>query len=581
MGFQLSLISLSMLISSAIAFGIACYGFTHLSIRGARELCVCSLMVTVWAASNAMEYSFSELGTLLVWTNIQYFAYAISPLCWFVLIFRFNGKEKYLRARNILLLSILPAITSVLVWFDPELGLVRHSFSVKYNGGIPYLGKEFGPWFWVHYVYSYGFNLADLCFLVAAVGSRGSLFRRQSIYILVSVSLVFGTNLAYVLGWTPVEGVDFSSVSIGFSALVLWWGIFRHKLFRIAPVARAKIFELMANGLLVVDENWNLLDSNESAQRMFGLDDPECVGLSLRGKISSLADAAPPRLPSGEGRGAEASLRWEIATLRPEERFYELEATRLQDRAYKNAWVVMAQDVTDLRRAREEIIRQREELAVAADRDRLSKDLHDTLGQVLSFAVIQSGTILREMGRENYRLATSYVERIRDILKDAHEDLRGFVRGIRMSEYGAVSLPSILEREAERFRQSCGLPVAVTISAQGEILTASQKNHIASIVREALNNIAKHAKASRAAIDFSQAEGNYLLSIEDDGAGGREIGADSGGGGLPRGSGIGIMRERAASIGGELELGARLGGGTRVTLRLPASSERSHENTDR
>jgi PAS domain S-box-containing protein len=566
MGFHASPVSLSMLFSAAVAFGIACYGLTHIRVRGARELVICSLMVTVWAASNAMEYSVSGLSALIFWTDVQYFAYAISPLCWFVLIFRFNGMERYLRPRNILLLSILPAATSILVWFDPALGLVRHSFSVGHSGGLHYLAKEYGPWFWVHYVYSYGFNLADLCFLVAAVGKRGSLFRRQSIYILISVSLVFGTNLAYVLGWTPIRGVDFSSVAIGFSALVLWWGIFRHDLFRIPPVARAKIFELMANGLLVVDEDWNLLDSNEAARRMLGLSESAGVGKSVRDRLPSLAAVTGRKLPPGEGIPVLESLRWEIRMGREaEERVYELAASRLQDRAYKNAWVIEAEDVTDLRRAREEIIRQREELAVAADRDRLSKDLHDTLGQVLSFAVIQSGTILREMGRGNHPLAASYVERVRDILKDAHEDLRDFVRGIRMSEYGAVSLAGILEREAERFRQGCGIEVAVSVSAPGAGLTALQKNHIASVVKEALNNIAKHANASRVAIDFARAGEDYLLSIEDDG-----LGVDASAAAFATGSGIGIMRERAASIGGELELGARPGGGARVALRLPA-----------
>ena len=570
MGFHLSLVSISMLASSAVSFGIACYGLMHFRTRGAKELAICCLMVTVWSASKAMEYSVADLSALLIWTNIQYFAYAISPLCWFILIFKFNGKEKYLSARNLVLLSVLPAITSILVWFDPILGLVRHSFSVEFSGKIPYLGKEFGPWFWVHYVYSYAFNLADLCFLVAAVGKKGSLFRRQSIYILVSVSLVFGTNLAYVLGYTPIEKIDLSSVSVGLSALVLWWGIFRHKIFRIPPVARAKIFELMASGILVVDERWNLIDSNRAAQLMFRLRSPDLVGESLRGSLPSLAAVTDETLPSGEESVGPEAFRWEIKIGREgDERYYELDASRLQDRAYKNAWVILAQDITELKRARDEIIRQREELAVAADRGRLSMELHDTLGQVLSFAVIQSETVLREMGRNNYPLAATYVERIRDILKDTHEDLRDFVRGIRMKESGAVSLAAIAEREAERVRQSCCLAVELTLSDPGTDLTLVQKNHIASILKETLNNIVKHAGASTVFIGFDATKEGYRLSIEDDG-----IGIEEGSEAFQRGSGLGIMRERAASLGGSLAVSTRNGGGTCIAMSFPVSMEK-------
>jgi PAS domain S-box-containing protein len=548
---------------------MAIYGFTHRRTRGATELAICASIVALWAAANAGERAAADLETMLFWANVQYLSYGFSPISWFTLVFRFNGKERFVTARNLALISIVPAITAILVWFDPQLGLVRHSFALRSEGGIQYIEKSYGPWFWFHYGFVYLVHLTGIGFLVAAISKRGSLFRRQSIYLLVSIGIVNLPNIAYVLGFSPIRHFDVTPMVFGFSTLILYWGIFRHKIFRIPPIARTKVFELMANGLLVVDESWNLVDANDAARRMLGLEGPECVGSSLRDRIPELASAAPARLPAGEDPWDDLSLRWELRMRRgAEERCLELDASRLSDSAYKGAWVLFVQDVTDLRRAREEIMRQREELAVAADRDKLSMELHDTLGQVLSFAVIQSGTVLREMGRGNYPLAASYVERVRDILKDSHEDLRGFVRGIRMSEYGALPLASILEKEAERFRQSCGIPVELELSAEGADLTPLQRSHLAKVAKEALNNIAKHARATRVRIGLAATGTGYRLFVEDDGVG---IGAP--GGSSPGGSGMGIMRERAASLGGILEVGAGAGGGVRIALSFPAARE--------
>lgn len=566
MNYHFSAVSLSMLVSAGLTFSMACYAFAHRRTRGARELTLCMLIATLWSVSNAMEYSIADLTALLFWTNVQYFVYAFAPFFWFAMIFRFNGKEDYLTPRNLILLSVIPSITTVLVWLDPVFGLVRHSFSVEYSGGIPYLGKTFGPWFWVHFVYSYGFNLADLLFLFAAVGKKGSLFRRQSIYILVCLGLAFVTNLAYILGFTPVAGIDLTSVTFGFSALFIWWGIFRHGIFRIAPIARTKIFESMANGILVVDDDWNLIDSNKSAREMFGLESERVVGRNLRASLPPLSAVTEKKLPAETSPVGRESFRWEFSIKRPTgERFYKLTASRLQRDHYSAAWAILAADVTDLKRAQEEIIRQRAELAMAAQRDHLYLELHNTLGQVLSFAVVQMETVPREIERGNMERATSYLERLRDILKDTHEYLRGFVRDIRATEYASLDFVDILEREAERIRQRCKIAVTVAATAGSVDFTPFLKTHLAVILKEALDNIAKHARATRIDIHFRREGGILALFIDDDG-----IGPEAGGGSLRAGSGLALMRERAASFGGTLEAGGKSDGGTRVAVRFPA-----------
>ena len=85
------------------------------------------------------------------------------------------------------------------------------------------------------------------------------------------------------------------------------------------------------------------------------------------------------------------------------------------------------------------------------------------------------------------------------------------------------------------------------------------------IVQEALANIVKHSRATRAWLTLSRQRGDIDVVVEDDGAGLATAGPDDG----PAHHGLDIMRQRAASLCGSLEVGARDGGGTRVRLRFP------------
>jgi signal transduction histidine kinase len=92
-------------------------------------------------------------------------------------------------------------------------------------------------------------------------------------------------------------------------------------------------------------------------------------------------------------------------------------------------------------------------------------------------------------------------------------------------------------------------------------------------VQEALNNVIKHADASRARIAVEQRDGTITVTVEDDGRG---IDGGEPGGGEP-GGGFGLvgMRERVELVDGELEIGPGASGGTRVTARLPVRHRRA------
>jgi PAS domain S-box-containing protein len=562
--------ALPLAVSFALCFGLSIYGLVYRKVAGAVEFVFAASVGTLWALFNALELSGADLRTKLVWSNLHYLIYGFGPLIWLAMVWRFSEKDRRISFSALALLGLMPLITNVLVWLDPLLGLVRHSFTLD-TSAIPYIvGKEYGPWYWFHYIYSQGLNLVCVVLLVRAVSRKSSLYRYQSLYILVALSIVYLSNLSFALRLGPVKRYDLTPSLFCFAAVVFWFGVFKHRLFEIVPIARATVLERMANGMIVIDSGGRVIDMNESIRQAFGLGGPGAIGKNLGELAPSIASAiagqspvegGEPRLHQFEFESGEGERR----------RYYELYASPLLDPS-KNlaAWALMVTDITDLRLARERIARQEGELAAARERERLSRDLHDNLGQVLSFAVIQSDAVMGEMRRKDYDLAWSLLERLHRIVKDAHADLRGFVYDLRDREYEEASLRELVLRQVEDFRAHCPGTEVEFVPNYGEPLefTASEKRHLSQIVKEALNNVAKHAGAEMVLVEAAPRPGRFEIIVSDDG-----VGIDCAEAERSRSSGLRIMRERAQLLGGSLRLSPREAGGTRLCVEIPYARE--------
>jgi two-component system sensor histidine kinase DesK len=192
-------------------------------------------------------------------------------------------------------------------------------------------------------------------------------------------------------------------------------------------------------------------------------------------------------------------------------------------------------------------------VATLAERERIAGDLHDLLGHTLSVIVLKSELAAKLMARDAARAATEIAE-VERISRDALAEVRRAVQGFRT----ATLADEIIRARAVLETAGIAADMQQGASAPGGNGLPPQVEHAAAmILREAVTNVIRHAKASRCRIDVRVADGMLLLQIEDDGVGGRVI----------EGAGIESMRARAREIGGALE--HRSDRGVTVTLRVP------------
>jgi signal transduction histidine kinase len=212
--------------------------------------------------------------------------------------------------------------------------------------------------------------------------------------------------------------------------------------------------------------------------------------------------------------------------------------------------------------------REREEqarLAVAEERARIARELHDVVGHSVSVMTVQAAGVRRLLKprQEREREALMVVEQTG---REALAEMRRLVGVLRRPEEAPALAPQPslghLDKLVEQ-AQEAGLPVELRIEGDPVQLATGLDLTAYRIVQEALTNAVKHARANRADVVVRYDDGHVELTVTDDGTG--DGGGESGGHGL-----VG-MRERVSVYGGELEAGPRPEGGYRVRATLPVA----------
>jgi signal transduction histidine kinase len=149
---------------------------------------------------------------------------------------------------------------------------------------------------------------------------------------------------------------------------------------------------------------------------------------------------------------------------------------------------------------------------------------------------------------------------------------------LRPTALDDLGLRAALERHAQNWSATFGVPCEVHVRGMGrERLAPEVETTLYRVAQEALNNVAKYARASNVGVVLARDDGQVSLIVEDDGVG-FEVEKTQGG----KGGGFGLigMRERAALVGGTVEVESRSGGGTTVYVRIPARETTVEERAE-
>ncbi|NTV90644.1 MAG: GAF domain-containing sensor histidine kinase [Clostridiales bacterium] len=208
---------------------------------------------------------------------------------------------------------------------------------------------------------------------------------------------------------------------------------------------------------------------------------------------------------------------------------------------------------------------QAEEMAVAAERNRLARDLHDAVTQTLFSASLIADVVPRIWERSP-EAGMKRLDELKRLTKGALAEMRTLLFELRPSTLTGAALEDLLKQQAEVASGHAGIPVSLEVEGKAE-LPEDVKIVFYRIAQEALNNISKHSQASAASISLKSNSGATEMIITDDGTGFDPS--------VPKPGhlGLGIMKERAETVGAVFELSGYPGEGTRISVCWDAADQ--------
>ena len=216
--------------------------------------------------------------------------------------------------------------------------------------------------------------------------------------------------------------------------------------------------------------------------------------------------------------------------------------------------------IAELEESRAEVARLSREAGTAAERERLAREIHDTLAQGFTSIVTLAEAIKSELDSDP-AAARRHVELAARTARENLAEARTMVAALAPADLTAGSLADAVRRQADRLADETGLTVRYEVDGALPAFGMAGEVVLLRGAQEALNNVRRHAGASAVAVRLSVVDGSVRLSVRDDGVGFDPDGVS--------GFGLRGMRSRAEQVGGTLSV--RSGpSGTELTLEVPA-----------
>ena len=213
------------------------------------------------------------------------------------------------------------------------------------------------------------------------------------------------------------------------------------------------------------------------------------------------------------------------------------------------------------------LVAQREFSAVLGERNRIAREIHDTLAQGYVGISVQLEVLSELLRAHKVDAAQKHLDTTRGYVREGLADARQSIWALRSQDSGETTLPVRLRRLVEAERTST-LDCQFSIFGAYRPLPPGTEREILRVAQEAIHNVRKHAAASHLRVQLEYGPTRIALEVRDDGQGLPPQPASE-----PGHYGLTGMRERAAAIGGTLEVNSEPGSGTVVRLQAPAPRE--------
>ena len=346
---------------------------------------------------------------------------------------------------------------------------------------------------------------------------------------------------------------------------------------RVSEEKYRTLFEHTGTGLIIVEEDTTISLANHEFEKLSGYPKEEVEGKKKTAEFTRPEDVEKIHryhyLRRKNPQAAPKEYESRIIDKYGKVKYTHNTVTMIPETGKS---IVSFNDITERKKAERALLEKQDQLQAMtlriseieeAERKEISRTLHDLVGQNLTALNLNLNIVVSLLPEKTGSIVAHRLEEAQKLGEEITRHIREVISELRPSVLDDFGLVAALHWYGERFRVLTGLRINIEEKEFFPRLPSNRETIIFRIAQEALTNVSKHAGASRVDLRLEKGEGLVRLTITDNGRGfffeGFRLGSEKGGWGLA------TMKERAAALGGSLQVHSEPGIGTRLTLRLP------------
>lgn len=257
--------SILLCFATALMLFVSFLSYRKRHLQVARTMMYMMVAASCYAVGYVFEILSSSLSEVKLALQIEYLGIPFVSAFWFLLVIQFTGLAARYRKWLAMLLLLVPTATFLLHITNDWHHLIYKAYVLNENGTVPLYNTVKGPWYSVHAVYNYTMLLFGILLFIPMYLRALPIVRKQIVVLILGAAAPMLFNIAYMFS----KVIDFTPFGFAVSGVVYAWGIFRFRLLRLTPLAYAKMFDTIRDGVILLDYEDQIVNHNRAAEEVF------------------------------------------------------------------------------------------------------------------------------------------------------------------------------------------------------------------------------------------------------------------------------------------------------------------------
>lgn len=275
---------LLLIINTIIGLWMSYFLFKRRESKGVIFLSIWTFAAGIWSFTYAFEYGATDVLLKIFWSKLSYFGIVYCPVSFFFFTLAYSSRLQFLKKKIVIAVYSIASVFIFVVLTNDLHHLHWKSVSIYTETNTT--EYVYGIFFWLFFVFTYFFLFSGIINLYMLYFKFPKRYKSQiGIFILASIFPIAG-NISYIFNINPIQGFDWTPLMFMASGILLSVNIFRFGVFDLVPFARNKIFDMMPDAVMVLDNNFSVADINPAMAKIVGKSDKEVIGKPIEEVMS-------------------------------------------------------------------------------------------------------------------------------------------------------------------------------------------------------------------------------------------------------------------------------------------------------